>query len=313
MIPHLLNTVGPVFLVVLVGYISVKNSLFNSQAIDALMRYAVKFAIPCLLFQAVSTLDLGAAYSWPAVFSFYGAAFSCFAIGTFGAWRVFDRRPGEAVAVGFSGLFSNLLLIGLPVINMTLGESALPATYAIISLHAPFCYFIGIVAMEMFRADGRALSETVVVVARAIFSNSLMIGIGLGFFVNFTGLPVPEFAGAALDMISQSALPLALFGLGGVLTRYSLSARIGEISAITAISLVLHPILALAFCALFNVTGMDRLIVIVLASMPPGVNAYLFANMYGRSEGTAASTVLLATSLGVVTVSIWSWLLGASV
>ena len=308
---HILNSVGPVFLLVLVGYLAVKRSLFDSDTIDALMRYAVKFAIPCLLFRAVSTLDLSAAYNWRSMISFYSAAFLCFSFATFIAWRVFNRRPGEAVAVGFVDLFSNLLLIGLPVITMTLGEDALPATYALISLHAPFCYFVGIVSMELLRADGRALSETAVVVTRSIFSNSLMIGIGLGFLVNFSGVPLPDIAATSLDMIGKSALPIALVGLGGVLTRYSLTARIGEIGTVTAISLILHPLLALMFCMLLGVTGMDRTIVVLLASMSPGVNAYLFANMYGRAEGTAAATVLIATSFAVVTVSLWSWLLTA--
>ena len=166
--------------------------------------------------------------------------------------------------------------------------------------------------MELLRADGRALSETAVVVARAIFSNSLMIGISLGFLVNLANVPVPGVAATALDMIATSASPLALFGLGGVLTRYSLSVRIAETSTITAISLLLHPLLALMFCALLGVEGIDRIIVVLLASMSPGVNAYLFANLYGRAEGTAAATLLLGTSLAVVSVSVWAWLLTAA-
>ena len=300
---------GPVFLLVLVGFICVKRSLFDAATIDALMRYAVKFAIPCLLFRAVSTIDLNAAYEWRSIGSFYGAAFLCFVVGALAAWRVFGRRPGEAVAVGFSGLFSNLVLLGLPVVEMTVGEEALPAAYALVSLHAPFCYLVGIVAMESLRADGRPLIETAGVVARSIFSNSLMIGIGLGFLVNFSGLPVPGVAGTALDMIATSALPLALFGLGGVLTRYALTERIVETSAITVISLVLHPLLALLFCTLLGVEGTDRVIVVLMASVAPGINAYLFANMYGRAEGTAAATVLLATSLAVLSVSLWAWIL----
>lgn len=308
-ISHLLNTVGPVFLLVLVGYISVKRSFFDAASVDVLMRYAVRFAIPCLLFRAVSTIDLGVAYDWRSVASFYAAAFSCFVVGILVAWRMFDRRPGEAVAVGFSGMFSNLVLLGLPVVRMTLGEDAMPAAYALVSLHAPFCYLVGIVAMESLRADGRPVLETAGIVARSIFGNSLMIGIGLGFLVNFSGFPVPGVAATALDMVVASALPVALFGLGGVLTRYSLSQRIAETFTITAISLLLHPLLALIFCAAFGVEGANRVIVVLMASVAPGVNAYLFANMYSRAEGTAAATVLLATTLAVLSVSLWAWLI----
>ena len=40
--------------------------------------------------------------------------------------------------------------------------------------------------------------------------------------------------------------------------------------------------------------------------MAPGVNAYLFANLYQSAIRSAASAVLIATALSIVTV--WGWL-----
>ena len=40
--------------------------------------------------------------------------------------------------------------------------------------------------------------------------------------------------------------------------------------------------------------------------MAPGVNAYIFASIYGRAMRVAASSVLIATGLTVVTA--WLWL-----
>ena len=40
--------------------------------------------------------------------------------------------------------------------------------------------------------------------------------------------------------------------------------------------------------------------------MAPGINAYVFANMYGRARRVAASSVLIATALSIGTV--WLWL-----
>jgi predicted permease len=41
------------------------------------------------------------------------------------------------------------------------------------------------------------------------------------------------------------------------------------------------------------------------AAMAPGFNAYIFANLYGRSKRVAASSVLIATASSVFTVWIW--------
>lgn len=306
---HLLNTIAPVFLVVLAGYVAARRALFDAPTVDALMRYAVRFAIPCLLFRAVSTIDLGAAYDGRSLVSFYAPALLCFAGGTLVARRVFGRRPGEAVAVGFGGLFSNLVLLGLPVIGLSFGEAALPKAYALVSVHSPFCYLLGIVTMELARADGRAPSETARVVVHAMLGNALMIGIGLGFLFNLSTLSLPLFAATALDLVADSGLPIALVGLGGVIARYSLAERLAEPAAIAAISLVLHPALALASCALLGVPAADRDVVVLMAAMSPGVNVYLFANLYDRAEGTAAATVLLGTIAAAGSIGAWSWVL----
>jgi hypothetical protein len=181
--------------------------------------------------------------------------------------------------------------------------------YAIVSIHAPFCYLLGITSMELLRADGRSLRGTAAVVARAMFRNSLMIGIALGFVVNVTGLSLPEALVSAVDIIASAALPAALFGLGGTLTRYSAKASVGEASTISAISLVLHPGISFAICHLLNVPDGPTGAVVLMAAMAPGVNAYLFASMYHRGQGTAASAVLLGTAMSIVSVSAWLWIL----
>ena len=45
---------------------------------------------------------------------------------------------------------------------------------------------------------------------------------------------------------------------------------------------------------------------VLTAAMAPGINSYVFANMYGRARRVAASSVLIATSVSVGT--IWVWL-----
>ena len=39
--------------------------------------------------------------------------------------------------------------------------------------------------------------------------------------------------------------------------------------------------------------------------MAPGMNAFMFANLYGKAKQIAASTVLAGTIVSVFTVSVW--------
>ena len=44
---------------------------------------------------------------------------------------------------------------------------------------------------------------------------------------------------------------------------------------------------------------------VMTAAMAPGVNAYLFANMYGAARRVAASAVLIGTGLCILSASFW--------
>ncbi len=306
---HILNIIAPVFLVIAAGYIAVRRGYFNQDMVDGLMKFAILFAVPSLLFRATSTLDLSTAYDWRIMLAFYSAAAVSFATTGFLAYKIFKKHPGESVAIGFGALFSNSVLLGLPISERAWGVDNLSTVYAIVSIHAPFCYLLGITSMEVLRSDGRSWPDTFSVIIKAMFRNSLMIGIGLGFIVNLSGGTLPQVFTSAIDIISNAALPIALFGLGGVLTRYKFTHSLGEVGTVSAFSLLVHPLLTFLICFLLEVDPEFRNKAILVAAMAPGINSYLFANMYQRGQSIAASVVLLATAMSVVTVSIWLWLL----
>ncbi len=105
----------------------------------------------------------------------------------------------------------------------------------------------------------------------------------------------------------RAALPAALFGLGGVLYRYRPEGDAGTIVYACAVSLVLHPAVVWAMGSVTGLsTGQFRSAVLT-AAMAPGVNTYIFANMYGVAKRVAASAVLIGTASSLVTV--WLWLM----
>lgn len=309
----LLLIVLPVFLVVGLGFGAVRARLFPDAGVDALIAFATNIAVPALLFRSIYRLDLGTALNAGHLTAFYGGAALCFVGATLCSRLLWKRRPGESVAVGFSALFSNSVLLGLPIFERAFGLAAMEPVFALIAFHAPFCYLLGIMTMEVSRRDGLPLSVALRRSGRAMFRNGLMVGIALGFACNVGGVPLPEPVSATVDMLATAALPVALFGLGGVLTRYRMRAEVGEAAMVSAFSLVVHP--ALAYVMAVHVFALEEQFVraaVLIAAMPPGVNGYIFAAMYDRAVGTAASTVLLATALSVVTVTLWLAFLGGA-
>jgi malonate transporter and related proteins len=270
------------------------------------MKFTQNFAIPCLLFSAIARLDLGAALNWALLGSFYAGAVAGFLAGLLGARFLFGRAWEDSIAIGFACLFSNTVLLGLPITERAYGAAALEANFAIIAFHAPFGYALGMTMMEVVRSRGGGAGATLMRLGRAVFRNALVIGILLGFAVNLSGLPIPGVVSDALDLLIRAALPAALFGLGGVLVRYRLEGDLRVIAWICGVSLVLHPAIV---WGLGQATGLSTAALrsaVLTAAMPPGVNAYIFAAMYGVAMRVAASAVLIATALSVVTA--WLWL-----
>ena len=302
----LLDVILPVVVVIGAGYLAVWMKWFGQDGVEGLMRFTQHFAIPCLLFTAIARLDLGQSFDWRLLVSFYTGALSGFILGVAGARMLFRRPWEDAIVIGFCCLFSNSVLLGLPLTERAYGSDGLASNYAIIALHSPFCYGVGITVMEISRAHGQAAGKVVQRVFKAMFSNALILGIGLGLLVNLAGVTMPGPLQDGLDLIARAALPAALFGLGGVLVQYRPEGDLRVIAYMCVVALVAHPLITRTLGGALLLDDGPMRSAVITAAMAPVVNAYIFANMYGAAKRVAASAVLIGTALSIL--SAWFWL-----
>ena len=87
----LIDVILPVFLLIGFGYAAVWRGWMQDGAIDGVMKFAQNFAMPALLFRAISTLDLAQEFDAALLFSFYLGSLSGFVVGMFGARFLFNR------------------------------------------------------------------------------------------------------------------------------------------------------------------------------------------------------------------------------
>ena len=144
------------------------------------------------------------------------------------------------------------------------------------------------------------------IVAKAMFRNALVIGIAIGAVFNVFNVTLPAPFTDALDMMVRTAMPAALFAMGGVLFRYRPEGDMRIILFVCAISLLLHPAITWTLGTSFDLDDSAFRSAVLTAAMAPGVNCYVFANIYGRARRVVASSVLMASALSVI--SAWFWL-----
>lgn len=300
----------PIFALMGLGYIAVLKRLYPAEGVKSLIAFVNNFATPCLLFHSISTSDFRAAFNLSIIGPFYFGAIVCFIVGIVIAQRAFGNRPGESVAVGFSGTFTNTVLVGLPILTRAYGGDALPVTLSIIGLHGAILLTVGMITMELVKRDGQPLGKTLVVAVRRVVSNPLIWGIAAGIIGSLLEIKLIEPAEAFFVMMSQAVVPAALFGIGGALVEFKLSENWKQALVASLIKLILHP--AIAYVLMVWVLHVPLEIArygILLSAMPSGVNIYVFATYYDRGVSVATNTILIATVLSAVTITGWLYIL----
>jgi len=295
----------PVFLVIGSGALASRFGPFTHDFVEGLTLFAQSIAIPCLLFRTMAQIDLAQSFDTGLVVSFYLAAAVCFLLGIVSGRFVFGSDPGRSVALGFSSMYTNALLLGLPITAVAFGPAATANNFAIIAFQAPICYLIGVTAMEIANSGERGLLQTAATTVLRILRQPHIFSLIAGLAVNLLGLPLPGFVSGPLDMLGDAALPVALFGLGGILTRYSLRGSWKETALVLAIALLVNPALTLLFGYWFHLSQAALNSAVITAAMAPGVNTYMFANIYRTARDVTASAMVAGTAISVLTVPVW--------
>lgn len=306
----ILTVIAPIFALMALGYSAVRFRLFPADGIKSLIAFVNNFATPCLLFHSLLTSDFSSAFNIGIIAPFYLGAIICFIIGIIIARKFFGNPPGEAVAVGFSGTFTNTVLVGLPIMQRAYGTESLPVTLSIIGLHGAILLTVGMITMELMRRDGQSLGRTLVVAGKRVASNPLIWGIAAGMVGYFSGLKLIEPAEAFLVMMASAVVPAALFGIGGALNEFKLSDNWKQALVASVIKLFVHPAIAYVLMIwVFHVPMEIARYGILLSAMPAGVNIYVFATYYNRGVSVAANTILIATVASALTISMWLYIL----
>ena len=297
----------PVFALIGLGYIAARTGLVPESGINGILAFATQFAAPCLLMRAVLQAQFAETFDLALIASFYLPIVFFFAAMTLTSRFLWRREAGDSVVIGFASTFGNTVMLGVPVVIGTFGDIALTPMVGIVGLHAVAMYLMGVTLMEVVRQEGAGVLATLRRMLVGIASNALLIGVALGVIGNVAGItPLPAPIETATRLLGESAIPLGLFGVGAALTRYRLRAEATLASVASASKLLLQPGATYILARwVFELDPLPLGVATLTAAMPLGMNSYLFAAMYNRAVGTAASGIVLSTLLSALSVSFW--------
>ncbi len=300
----ILTTILPVFGLIALGFICARTKFIGAAAGQGLSQVVFNLAMPALLFRTVAVIDQQSLSPWPLWMALFGGIATVWIVTTVLArtTSLIDAAPASA-AMGAS--FGNLAMLGLPLTLAHFGDRAALPVGLILSIHAPILWLAAVIHIEA-AGQGRLPSFLTVIrqLASQLIRNPIVLALLLGSLWRMTGLglhPVPD---RFLELLGEAGIPTALVALGLSLAGYSLKGQWRSIITLMTLKMLLLP-LAVWVIARY-VVGLDPFwtqIALVLAAMPTGANAYLFAERYASGTAPVSGAIALGTALSLITLS----------
>lgn len=308
---HSLQLCVPLFALVFVGYAIAAWPRWQPRWTQRCSVLVLHIALPAMLFHLLSDFSTLPPVDPKLLLAFFGGCLLVFAGGRAVGARWF-RLEGAAQSVfAMGGVFSNNVMLGLPLARITLGPPALPAVALIVVFNALVLWTLLSLSIEWSRHGSltlHGLGKT----ARSVLATPLIAGILAGTGFGMTGLELPVALERALAAVGNLAGPGALLVLGMGLAQHRMQGLWRESLAICALKLLCLPIAVWCLAKLLAVPPVETSAIVLLASMAVGANVYLMAAQYRALQATVAASLIASTGFSALTTPILLWAMGAA-
>lgn len=286
--------------VVFAGWLAAHLGLLDKTGRAVLSNASFFLASPALLFTIMASSSLDHVLS--ITFGISALAVAIVAAVYLGAVRLFWRwtTAGERVIGAMASAYTNAGNLGLPIAAYVLGDVAWMAPILLmqLTLLQPTC--LTILDLLAARREGRhahVVSNLLIPV-----KNPITIGAVAGLVVHVFDIPVPDFLWQPLELLGGLAIPAMLLAFGISLRlddRPGRGPHASQVWAITAIKIVVHPLVAFGTGLLFGLTTSELLAVTVAGALPSAQNIFVIADRYGQARLMARDAIFWTTLLSI--------------
>ncbi|BDI03844.1 AEC family transporter [Sphaerotilus microaerophilus] len=307
-----LTFAAPIFLLIGLGFAAVRSGQFPATGLPALATFVIRFALPALVFKALSQRDFAEVLNARYLLAYTAGSLVIVLLGL--AWarwgRGEDLERGAFVAMGMA--CSNSAFIGFPLAHQVIGADAgigLALCMVVENLLIiPLCLALadsGSATHEPFSAAfGRAL--------KGLPKNPLIVAIAAGFVCSMLRLPLPAALAKAVDLLAGASAAGALFFIGGTLVGLSMRSMAGEVLPVALGKLLLHPLAVAGALWLVGPVGPiapTLAACAVLMAAAPMLSIYpIFAQRHGL-QGLCSARMVGTTLASFVSIGIVLWVL----
>ena len=306
-------TIALLFALVALGYALARGGVVRAGTGEALGDFVISVAIPVLLFRTLAEADFGET-SPVRLWTVYFASIAVTWTGaTLAVRRAFGRDARSGMVAGLAASFSNLVLLGIPLIQAVFGREGFEVLSLLLTVHLPVMMTASVLLHELAeRRDGVATGgldagSVARRLARNLAKNPILIGILLGLLARWIPFGWPSLVDEIIDRLADLAGTLALISLGMSLHQFGVAGNVRQGATVAALKLVLMPSAALVVALALDLPAAVATVAIVCAAIPSGVNPFLIASRLGTGQALASNAMVLATAASPFTLLFWLW------
>jgi predicted permease len=302
----ILNVLFPVFAIIGAGYACGHFRLLGPGSSEALNGFVYWVALPVFLFQAMATVDLSVLFNGAFLGAYIGGLILIWALALVLGRVLFGRGLAEGGMLGMNCVYGNTGYMGIPLAITAFGEAAaLPSILATV-VNTAVVVGIATALIEIGQQGERAGKAIVADVAVGLLKNPLFVAPMLGCLWAVTGVGLAEPVKAFTSILGAAAGPCALFSIGLFLVGRPVSEGLGEVGLMTAMKLLLQPVLtAILIFYFFPMEPLWAKVAVLMAALPTGSGSFVLAQAYRLYVARTSSVILISTVLSVLTMAVF--------
>lgn len=288
------ETLGPVLILLLMGYFLYRRGMLNEVFIETGSKLVFNLALPALLFLSIAQADFTHAANPRLIAVGAGATLVYFLL--LMLFSHFTVNPANARGVVIQGGFrANMGIIGLAYCANTYGNTGLAAASVYMGCITILFNMLSVFVLNFYLDSKRSVGQHLL----GIVSNPLILAILMALPLSYFQIGLPDFVKATGEYFAQLTLPLALICTGASLQFRSFSADKWNISLATVSKCIGYPAMVVGGAYLAGFSGMELGIVLLLAISPTAAASYVMARNLGGDHRLAASIIAVTTLLSL--------------
>ncbi len=300
----IVGLVLPFFGMIFIGALAARLARLPLEALGWMNVFVIYIALPALFFQLLSRTPIEELTEWRYIAGSLAATFIVFCLMFAGSFIVSRGEIAESTIKGLAAAYGNIGYMGPGLALLVFGPEAAVPVALIFSFENVMHFTVAPLMMALAggeKASGLALGASV---ARRIVLHPFILATIAGGLAAWAQFEPPASVSRLLDYLAQAAAPCALFAMGVTLALRPLKRVPRELGAISALKLVVHPILCWLLLGLFgNFSEVWVYSAVLLAALPTAANVFVIAQQYGVWVQRASASVLVTTVLSVATVT----------